>query len=173
MIVCDLDLHSSLVRPPKAHAPLVVDMDAVLPYPVTVQGLEPVGRRHSQVGQGCCRNHSLQPHSSSSLNVRRNATGALSVEEPLSVTVLEPVHLPSWYRMALIVIKAVHDAALLSPCRVRSLPGTIRPCSHRPGQNRLAVFGTIAARPRRQAAGANDFPVDMHTVAQQQIGRLP
>jgi hypothetical protein len=51
MIVDDLDIVGRSIMPPKANPPLLVDPDAVLPAPLTLQSLEPVAWRHPQVSQ--------------------------------------------------------------------------------------------------------------------------
>src|SRR5205823_2901485 len=51
MVVGDLDIVGLAVRPSEAEAPLVVDADAVLPFTVASQLLQPVARRHAQVFQ--------------------------------------------------------------------------------------------------------------------------
>ena len=83
---------ASPVRPEEAHTPLVVDADAVLTRPVTTERLEPVGWRHSKVGECRGRNHSLQSHWRPALDVMRQVTDRLSVEEPFCVTVPETFH---------------------------------------------------------------------------------
>jgi hypothetical protein len=45
MVIHDLDIVGILVNPFKAHAPLVVDPDAVLSSPLTTQGLQAIGGR--------------------------------------------------------------------------------------------------------------------------------
>ena len=50
VVVGDFDVRSSLVCPAKAHAPLVVDPDAVLACPISTQSFEPMRRRNSKVG---------------------------------------------------------------------------------------------------------------------------
>ena len=92
MIVDDFDIHCTLVRPAKTHAPLIVDADAELTSPVTTQRSEPMGRWDGEIGQRHCCNHSLQPHSCPTLNLGRQTTDRLAVEESLRVSTLESLH---------------------------------------------------------------------------------
>ena len=92
MIVRDLNLHSTLVCPVKAHAPLVVDADTVLPRAPASQRFETMRGRDTQVGQSSCRNDPLQPHPRPSLNIRRQVAYMLSIEHSLGTLVSEPCH---------------------------------------------------------------------------------
>jgi hypothetical protein len=49
VVIDDLDILGARARPPKAHAVLVVDANAVLARPITVQRLEPIPRWYTQV----------------------------------------------------------------------------------------------------------------------------
>jgi hypothetical protein len=51
MVIHDFDAFGPATRPPKADSPLVVDADAVLPLPVTLQGLQSVTRRNPQIAE--------------------------------------------------------------------------------------------------------------------------
>ncbi len=51
VVVNDLDIFGADGRPSEANAELVVDPDAVLTGPVTLERLEPITRRNSQVFQ--------------------------------------------------------------------------------------------------------------------------
>jgi hypothetical protein len=44
VLVHNLDVFRACLRPAKTDAPLVIDADAVLPFPVTVQRFEMVSR---------------------------------------------------------------------------------------------------------------------------------
>ncbi len=89
--VRDFNLHCALVCREEAHAPLVVDADAMGADPVTTQRCEPVGGRQSEVGQRRCGNDPLQSHSRPALNVRRQATNRFPVEEPFRIMVPESI----------------------------------------------------------------------------------
>jgi hypothetical protein len=51
VVVDDLDVVGCAVAPHEAHAPLIVDANAVLPCPITSECLQPIARRHAQVIQ--------------------------------------------------------------------------------------------------------------------------
>jgi hypothetical protein len=51
MVVNDLDLFGTALRPDKAYPPLLVDPNAVLARPVAPQGFQVVGWRQAQVFQ--------------------------------------------------------------------------------------------------------------------------
>src|ERR1700730_2971500 len=54
MVVDDLDIMSVPVAPHKAHAPLIIDPDRVLPAQIPLQSLQTVGRWRSEIEQGVC-----------------------------------------------------------------------------------------------------------------------
>ncbi len=92
MIVGDFYLHSALVCPDKAHSPLVIDPDAVLPLSVPTQGFQSVGGWHPKVSERYGCQYPLYSHSRSSLDVRRQSPNVPSNEEALSVVILESPH---------------------------------------------------------------------------------
>lgn len=47
MIINDLDIKGIIITPDKAHAPLVVHSNAMLPLPVMAQCFEPVAGRYA------------------------------------------------------------------------------------------------------------------------------
>jgi len=49
MVIGDFDPIRVAIRPRKTDSPLVVDADAVLPFPVAPEALQPVSRRHPKV----------------------------------------------------------------------------------------------------------------------------
>ena len=51
MIIYDFDVASLSISPHEAHAPLIVDANAVLPLPVSGQGLQAISGRDLQVAQ--------------------------------------------------------------------------------------------------------------------------
>jgi hypothetical protein len=51
VVVHNFNLVRTVLTPDKAHAPLVVDADAVLPLAVALQGFELVAGRNPQAGQ--------------------------------------------------------------------------------------------------------------------------
>jgi len=55
MVINDLDIPGVLVAPDKADAPLVVDADAVLPFPVAFQRFKAVAGRGTKIVENCRR----------------------------------------------------------------------------------------------------------------------
>jgi hypothetical protein len=51
VIIDDLDIEGAAGIPSEADPPLVIDANAVLATPISLQGLEPVARRHRQILQ--------------------------------------------------------------------------------------------------------------------------
>ena len=51
MIVNDFNVRWTFYRPNKAHAPLIVDADAVLPFAISLQRFELISRRNTQIFQ--------------------------------------------------------------------------------------------------------------------------
>ena len=49
MVIHDLDVPGRTVAPLETDPPLIVDADAVLPPPITVQSFEPIARRNPQI----------------------------------------------------------------------------------------------------------------------------
>ena len=92
MVVGDFDLHRAVVGPVKAHAPLVVDANAVLILPVAAQGFEVMRRWQSQIRERRGRDDALYSHASAALNVRRQAMHRVSKEDAFGVRVLKLPH---------------------------------------------------------------------------------
>ena len=89
MVVDDFYIVCVSACPPEADAPLVVDADAVLAGPIASQFLEAVGGWNAEVketGRGV-ENDELAERNS--LEVRRQPTGPLSLEEAFSIDVPE------------------------------------------------------------------------------------
>jgi hypothetical protein len=55
MIVHYLNVKGIGLNPAEADPPLVVDLNAVLPRPITGEGLQPIPGNQSQIGNGCRR----------------------------------------------------------------------------------------------------------------------
>jgi hypothetical protein len=51
MVVCYFNVIGVSVFPAKADPPLIIGPDTVLPLPISLQGFEPVARRHPEVFQ--------------------------------------------------------------------------------------------------------------------------
>ena len=94
MIVGDLNLDGALIRPAKTNAPLIVDADAVLTFPVATQRFEAVGRRKPKVSQISRRNNTLKPYPRSTQDGERQAANSESLEYLFGALVLEPRHDP-------------------------------------------------------------------------------
>ena len=60
MIVDYLDLKSVAINPTEANPPLVVDPNAVPPYPITGEDLQPIPSNCSQIGNGRGRMHLIE-----------------------------------------------------------------------------------------------------------------
>lgn len=85
MVVGYLDVRGTLSRPAKAHAPLVIDPDAVLPLTVATQSLKPVRWRQTEIRQHDRGDDTLEPHPSPALNLRRQAASSVSTENAFGV----------------------------------------------------------------------------------------
>jgi hypothetical protein len=55
VVIHYLNISRTLRRPHKAHAPLIIDADAVLPFAVPLQGFEPIARWGRQIEQNVRR----------------------------------------------------------------------------------------------------------------------
>jgi hypothetical protein len=51
VVIDNLNIESAFDCPSKAHAPLVIDADAVLAFSVTFERFKPIARRCSQIVQ--------------------------------------------------------------------------------------------------------------------------
>jgi len=89
MVVDDLDV-VCIPRPPhETDPPLTIDADAMLPGPITLELLQPIGRRDPQV-LDCCRRieHPKLPQTQA-LDLPSQPLDPLPSEEALGVPVLE------------------------------------------------------------------------------------
>lgn len=89
MVVRDLDLVSVAVLPDEAHAPLLIDSDAVLTHPIAAELLQAVSGWVSQVADCSCVVDHPQLPQSDALDVTRQPSRALPSEHPLSLTIGE------------------------------------------------------------------------------------
>ena len=64
MVVDDLNIRRPAFRPTEANAPLLVHSNAVLPFPVAFECLEPIAWRYTQIIEFCHRvyHHQLAMH---------------------------------------------------------------------------------------------------------------
>jgi hypothetical protein len=49
VVVADLNADGTGIRPDEAYPPLIIDADAVLPVPISLQSLKPVAGRHAKI----------------------------------------------------------------------------------------------------------------------------
>jgi hypothetical protein len=89
MIVRSLDVSWTIARPTKANAPLVVDPDRMLAFPIPLQCFEPIGRRDAQVTQPFSGIESFKLTTGNVKYLDREALGALTVEYCLRALALE------------------------------------------------------------------------------------
>jgi hypothetical protein len=91
MVVHDLDILGTCVRPPKANPILIVDPDTVLARSIAFQGLQPIARRHTQIIQsgGDFKLPELAPRNGCDI---REALDPLSLGESLGVGALESLN---------------------------------------------------------------------------------
>jgi hypothetical protein len=54
MVVHDLDIFSTCVRPTEAQTELIVYTDAMLPLTISFQGFQPIPWGHPQIAQSSC-----------------------------------------------------------------------------------------------------------------------
>jgi len=52
VVVHNLNVFSAALRPTEADAKLIVDANAVLPLPISLEGFQTVSRRHVEILQG-------------------------------------------------------------------------------------------------------------------------
>jgi len=91
MIVRNLHCMCSICLPYKADSVLIVDSDAVLPNPISLERLQPVSRRHPQVNKVDARLNLIELTESDLLD-RRPAPIRATFEELLRVGVPEALN---------------------------------------------------------------------------------
>jgi hypothetical protein len=89
VVVDDLDIVRVPRSPAKTDPPLVIDSDAVLPLPTSLELLKPVSRRDSQIFDDGGRIEHPELSKTDLLNVRTELSDALASEESFSVAVLK------------------------------------------------------------------------------------
>lgn len=90
MIIHNLHLVWTILPPHEAHAPLVIDPDAVLPPPVAMQRFQAIAGKSGQVCQTGSAVQDLQP----SLSLRLHsleATHPLAIEQGFSILIMKGV----------------------------------------------------------------------------------
>jgi hypothetical protein len=103
MVVNYLHILGALRSPHKANSPLIVDADAVLPLPISLQSFELIAWRHAQVIKNRGPIKLLQLSKRRTLNIDP-APYTSALKEGLGVLALEAL-----YRHALIVTRLVHN----------------------------------------------------------------
>ena len=78
MVISDFDVKGIAIDKPEADAPLVVDRDGVLSFPVTAKGVETIPWRGLQIVEASCQIHVLELPNGSPDNLRRKPS-ALAV----------------------------------------------------------------------------------------------
>jgi hypothetical protein len=81
VVVDNLDLPRLVVAPDKTDPPLVVDADAVLTLPVTVQRFQAIAGRHPQIVQQCGRIDRQQLGASPPLDLLRQVADGVASED--------------------------------------------------------------------------------------------
>jgi hypothetical protein len=89
VIIDDFHIMSVSRSPAKAQAPLSVDSDTVLPFPITSQFLEPVRRRNPQIIERSSSVHHQELAQSDPLN-GPEPPGPLPPEDLLGLPAAEP-----------------------------------------------------------------------------------
>ena len=89
MIIHDLDGIRPRRRPAEADAPLVVDADAVLPFPIPFQCFQTIATRDAQVFETSGGIHLIELARSQGRYLLWNAPDELAVKNRLSVLILE------------------------------------------------------------------------------------
>ena len=101
MIVDDLDLPCLSAAPLKADSPPVIDADAVLAEPVTLQGLEAIAGRNAEVVQSHCRIKGLEFRPCPALESLRKVPDSMASEKRCRALVSETLdHGAKAYRIA-------------------------------------------------------------------------
>lgn len=87
VVVRDLDVVRIAVPPPEADAPLMVDPDTVLTFPVSPELLQAVARGHPEILKGLCGVEKGQLSLRDALEIRGELSRSFSVEELLGLFV--------------------------------------------------------------------------------------
>lgn len=110
MIVGNFNIKSVAVEPPEADAPLVVDGDGILPFPVTLQPMEPVTWGHLEIVQPRRQVDVLQFAPGSPHDVSRQSVRFTRREKVASVLVGE-----SLYQLSNVMRHVTHVNMAVSP----------------------------------------------------------
>jgi len=91
MIVNDLDLSGSKISPNKTNAPLIVDTNTVLPFPIALQRLKSIAWQRSKHSQRAGSVQQTQPLERRTLNTGKTLN-ELSLEQRLGMFVFEALN---------------------------------------------------------------------------------
>jgi len=80
MVINNFDIVRVAFVPSEANPPLVIDSDAPLSFPITMQPLEPVARRNSKVLDLRCSIEHPKLSKRHSLDIERQLSRSLQVE---------------------------------------------------------------------------------------------
>jgi len=94
MAVHNFHVQRIVTLPAKANPQLVIDTDAVLPVPVTLQRFKPIPRRSAQILQapGLVQQQQFPPRHS--LNLRRQPPGRFVIEQLFGLVAGEAAYHP-------------------------------------------------------------------------------
>lgn len=73
MIVCYFNIVSISVNESEADAPLIVDGNGVLSFPITLESMQSIAWRHLEITQACCPIQILQAADRSPYDIGRQA----------------------------------------------------------------------------------------------------
>lgn len=89
VVIDDFDIESFSFDEPEAEPPLLVDADAPLPRAITLQWLQPIRRRGSQILEACSGMQPVDLHQSPEPDIGRQPPGSLRGEQPFRFLVSE------------------------------------------------------------------------------------
>ena len=89
MVIHDLHLEGVSITPDEADSILVIDADAVLSRPVSLEGLQSIARRYSKVLKVLRPVEHEELPQSYPVDASRKTPGPLSMEQPLGISRLE------------------------------------------------------------------------------------
>ena len=94
MVIDDFNRMRMPLFPDEADAPLVVNADAVLARPSTLEGFEAVAWRHTQVTQGFRRRELRELTEGNTLNIGGEPPGSFALPDLLRLFVAEILNHP-------------------------------------------------------------------------------
>ena len=90
MIVNNFNLKNLTITPRKTNPPLIIDPDAVMPFPVSFQGFQPVAGGNAQIVQRHRPVEHPQFPQGNALQVLGQFSGRLTIKELFCLPVPEP-----------------------------------------------------------------------------------